>query len=146
VGALGLALAGIPIGATLDASTPGIFAGIAVGRIGCFFAGCCAGRPTSGAWGLWSSDQRIGARRIPTQFLESGLNLFIAAFTLALVLTFGAGRGAALIAGLSMYTLGRQGILRLRVERPRSLRGSAITAAAAGVVLVLSIAYALSAG
>lgn len=146
VGAIGLALAGIPIGAVLDASTPGTFAGIAIGRIGCFFAGCCAGRPTSSAWGLWSSDQRIGARRIPTQFLESGLNLLIAAITLALVLTVGAGSGAVLVAGIALYTLGRQGILRLRIERPRSLRGSAITAAVAAVVFVLSIVYAVRAG
>jgi phosphatidylglycerol:prolipoprotein diacylglycerol transferase len=138
-----LALAGIPIGAVLDASTPGIFAGIAVGRIGCFFAGCCAGRPTSAAWGVWSSDQRIGARRVPTQFLESGLNLLIAAFTLVLVLTLGAGSGAILIAGVALYTLGRQGILRLRVERPRSLRGSAITGALAAVVLLLAVVYTL---
>lgn len=35
-----------------DAILPGLFAGLAVGRIGCFFNGCCYGAPTDLPWGV----------------------------------------------------------------------------------------------
>jgi phosphatidylglycerol:prolipoprotein diacylglycerol transferase len=34
----------VPIGTVLDATAPGVFVGLAVGRLGCFFTGCCAVR------------------------------------------------------------------------------------------------------
>jgi len=37
---------------TLDALAPAIALGTAVGRFGCFFNGCCFGRPTACAWGM----------------------------------------------------------------------------------------------
>ncbi len=67
------ALARTPIGAFLDVSAPALMLGMAVGGVGCFFTGCCAGRPTASRWGVWSSDRRVGMRRIPTQLLESAL-------------------------------------------------------------------------
>src|SRR6266568_2746165 len=66
----GLLLAGIPAGTFFDAAAPGVFFAMAIGRQGCFLTGCCAGRPTASRWGIWSSDGRIGARRIPAQQLE----------------------------------------------------------------------------
>src|SRR5256714_3596256 len=65
----------MPIGVFLDVTLPGLLVAMAVGRVGCFFAGCCGGPPTASRWGMWSSDQRVGARRIPTQLLESMLAL-----------------------------------------------------------------------
>ncbi|MEO0138794.1 MAG: prolipoprotein diacylglyceryl transferase [candidate division WOR-3 bacterium] len=38
--------------ATLDAAIPGITLGIAIGRWGCFFNGCCYGKPTSLPFGV----------------------------------------------------------------------------------------------
>lgn len=45
--ALGSVALGLPLGAALDASAPGLLFGAAIGRIGCFVGGCCAGRPTA---------------------------------------------------------------------------------------------------
>ena len=73
----------IPIGTVLDATTRGIFFAVALGRVGCFFTGCCAGRCTTSRWGIWSSDRRVGARRIPTQLLESGVGLIFGLLSLA---------------------------------------------------------------
>lgn len=140
-GTVALALAQVPIGPFVDASAPGIFFGLAIGRIGCSFAGCCGGRPTGSRWGLWSSDQRVGMRRVPTQLLESGLSLAIALGALAAVLVSAAPRGGIFIASLAVYTLLRQGIRRLRTERPASGRGGALTAAAAFTVLVADLVY-----
>lgn len=45
--ALGSVTLALPLGAALDASAPGLLFGAAIGRIGCFVGGCCAGRPTA---------------------------------------------------------------------------------------------------
>jgi len=139
VAPIALAIGNVPIGVLLDASAPGLFLGLAIGRIGCFFAGCCAGRPTSAAWGVWSSDQRLGMRRIPTQLLESGLALGIALVSLVAVLGSRPLIGGIFVAALALYTLARQGILRLRVERPTSVRGGTLIAAASAVVLIADV-------
>lgn len=113
-----LLAAGLPVGVFLDASAPGIFFAVAIGRIGCFFTGCCAGQPTSSRWGVWSSDRRVGARRIPTQLLESatGLLIGLTATTLVVgeVIPFSGGVFVASIAG---YFGARQILLRLRADR-----------------------------
>src|SRR5256714_12070909 len=84
----------MPIGVFLDVTAPGLLVAIAVGRVGCFFAGCCGGPPTASRWGVWSSDQRVGARRIPTQLLESVLALSLGLLALGAVLGHGPAGGA----------------------------------------------------
>ncbi len=133
-------MSGLPTGAILDATAPGLFLGMAIGRVGCFFAGCCGGPPTTSRWGIWSSDQRVGARRIPTQLMESALALGLGLGTLVEVLTHGPARGAFFVAGLAAYTLGRQGILRLRAEPQQTELSGWATAAAATLVLAFSVA------
>lgn len=128
----------LPIGAVLDASTPGIFAAVAIGRVGCFLTGCCAGRCTASRWGIWSSDRRLGARRVPTQLLESGAGLVIGLVTLSLV----AGSvvpipGVTFAAAFAAYAIVRQILLRLRVERRKSARTVSWTGLAAAVVVVV---------
>jgi phosphatidylglycerol:prolipoprotein diacylglycerol transferase len=114
----------LPIGLYLDATAPGIFFAVAIGRFGCFFTGCCAGRCTRSRWGVWSSDRdsRIGARRIPTQLLESAAGLVIGVVAVLLVLSDALGvQGAVFVAAVAAYFLVRQRLLRLRAERRDSL-------------------------
>lgn len=134
-----LAALRIPIGLFLDVTAPGLLFAMSIGRIGCFFAGCCGGPPTASRWSVWSSDQRVGARRRPTQLLESALALSLGVGTLALVLSHGPGGGAIFVAGVAAYTLVRQGILRLRAERRRTRFGSLVTALVAASVLLAAI-------
>lgn len=116
----GLLLAGIPAGTFFDAAAPGMFFAMAIGRQGCFFTGCCAGRPTASRWGIWSSDGRIGARRLPAQQLESLVCLLIGVAALATFLRFGrAAGGTVFIGAMATYTLARQGLLALRAEPRR---------------------------
>ena len=56
---------GIPPSAAADALAPGLLVGTAIGRIGCFLNGCCAGNPAHGP--LAPGD------RIPTQLIEAVL-------------------------------------------------------------------------
>jgi phosphatidylglycerol:prolipoprotein diacylglycerol transferase len=126
----------VPAGVFLDVTAPGLLIAMAVGRVGCFFAGCCGGRPTESYWGIWSSDQRVGARRIPTQLLESLLALSLGLGVLMVELGHGPAGGAFFVGSLSAYTLGRQGILQLRAEPRKSRLGGLVTAALASLVLV----------
>lgn len=130
----------VPVGVFLDASAPGLLFGLAVGRVGCFFTGCCAGRPTARWWGVWSSNRSVGARRIPTQLMESALALGIGGATLAAVLSTGVHHGTLFVAAVAAYTLVRQGVLLLREERRQSRRGAPVIAAATAVILIVDIA------
>lgn len=133
----------LPIGTFLDASAPGLFFGVAIGRLGCFFTGCCAGRCTRSRWGVWSSNRRVGARRIPTQLLESGAGLAIGAAATLLVLSDALGvPGAVFVAAVAVYVFVRQFLLRLRAE-PHSRIRAQVTAAAAAAVLVADVAVSL---
>lgn len=138
---------GQPIGTVLDATAPGIFFAVALGRVGCFLTGCCAGRCTASRWGIWSSDRRVGARRIPTQLLESAAGLALGIVTLIVVLNGGlVFDGAVFVAAFVGYALVRQALLRLRAERRREQRTLPLTAAAAGLVAVVVAGLSLAQG
>jgi phosphatidylglycerol:prolipoprotein diacylglycerol transferase len=124
-----LLVLGLPVAAFLDAVTPGLFLGVAIGRIGCFLAGCCAGRVTTSRWGVWSSDRRIGARRIPAQILESVAGLTIAAISTLLILTHVPRLdGVIFVGAFAVYLVVRQSLLRVRAERRAFLWRRATTA------------------
>ena len=65
----------------------------AVGRVGCFFAGCCFGRPTDRFWGVTFRDPRstvdqvlLGRPLHPTQLYEALGDLLIAALLYRVVM------------------------------------------------------------
>ena len=108
----------LPVGTVLDAAAPGLFFGVAIGRVGCFLTGCCAGRISRGRWSVWSSDRRIGARRIPAQLLESAAGLILGLAAALLVLDHpGHVSGAVFVGALGVYLVIRQALLRVRAER-----------------------------
>jgi phosphatidylglycerol:prolipoprotein diacylglycerol transferase len=142
-GVPGLLLAGIPVGTFFDAAAPGMFLAIAVGRQGCFFTGCCTGRLTSSRWGIWSSDGRIGARRVPAQQLEALACLLIGAAALAAFLRFGASAaGTVFIGTVAAYTLARQGLLALRDQPRRWSLALPVTITGAVAALIADILIA----
>jgi phosphatidylglycerol---prolipoprotein diacylglyceryl transferase len=137
VAAAAIAGPGIPPGAFLAAAAPALLIGMAIGRLGCFWAGCCSGRPTAARWGIWSSDRRVGCRRAPAQVLEALAALICGVAVLSVVLALGLPRsGPAAVAGLAAYTVARQFILGLRAE-PRAWQyGRRVSAAAAAIALI----------
>jgi phosphatidylglycerol---prolipoprotein diacylglyceryl transferase len=82
---------GLPLWTTCDVFAPGIALGHVVGRLGCFFAGCCYGRPTTVPWAITFTDpfaaQNVGTplnqALHPTQLYEAGAELLILIFLLA---------------------------------------------------------------
>jgi prolipoprotein diacylglyceryltransferase len=78
LGELTKKLAGVKF-STGDALAVALPVGQAIGRIGCFFGGCCYGTPTSVPWGVYGH----GAVRHPVVLYESVLDLVLAAVLFA---------------------------------------------------------------
>jgi phosphatidylglycerol:prolipoprotein diacylglycerol transferase len=81
----------MPIWQVTDVFAPGIALGHVVGRIGCLFAGCCFGKPTSLPWAITFHNE-YAARNVgtplnlplhPTQLYEAGAELLILVMLLA---------------------------------------------------------------
>src|SRR5258705_3362814 len=76
---------GLPLWTTCDVFAPGIALGHVVGRLGCFFAGCCYGKPTSVPWAITFTDPFAAANvgtplnvpLHPTQLYEAGAEALI---------------------------------------------------------------------
>src|SRR5499427_3563335 len=83
--------AGLPLWTTCDVFAPGIALGHVIGRFGCFFAGCCYGRPTTEPWGITFTDTfaasnvgtPLGIPLHPTQLYEAGAEFLILMVLLA---------------------------------------------------------------
>ncbi len=75
----------LPFWQTCDVFAPGIALGQTIGRLGCFAAGCCYGRPTSVPWAVTFTNPEaaanvgtpLGVALHPTQLYESGADLVI---------------------------------------------------------------------
>ncbi len=73
----------LPALATCDAFGPGLALGHAIGRLGCFAAGCCYGKPTSAWWGVTFTNPvaaqlvgtPLGHALEPTQLFEAAVEL-----------------------------------------------------------------------
>ena len=75
----------MPLWSVSDVFAPGIALGHVIGRLGCFFAGCCFGRPTDVPWAV-TFHSEYAARYVgtitgtpihPTQLYEAGAELII---------------------------------------------------------------------
>ena len=61
----------------LDALAPALPLGHTFGRIGCFFNGCCYGRPTDSPIGIVFPNTPGNLPRLPTQLIEAFFNVFL---------------------------------------------------------------------
>jgi phosphatidylglycerol:prolipoprotein diacylglycerol transferase len=75
----------MPLWSVSDVFAPGIALGHVIGRVGCFFAGCCFGRPTDVPWAVTFRSEYaeryvgtiVNTPIHPTQLYEAGANLVI---------------------------------------------------------------------
>src|SRR5437762_4008291 len=82
---------GLPLWTTCDVFAPGIALGHVVGRFGCFFAGCCYGKPTMVPWAITFTNPYAAANvgtplnipLHPTQLYEAGAEALILILLLA---------------------------------------------------------------
>ncbi|MCR5356308.1 MAG: prolipoprotein diacylglyceryl transferase [Lachnospiraceae bacterium] len=80
-----------------------------LGRVGCFMAGCCYGKPTSSHFGVVFPDGCLapaGVSLIPTQLISAAFDLAVAIF---LIIMFKKVRYSGIISGLYLmfYGVGR---------------------------------------
>lgn len=110
----------VPFLKTGDMLVPGAALGHAVGRLGCFAAGCCFGRPTDVPWAVtFTHPDTLAVTNVavhPSQIYEAGLNAALFAALALLARRFpgwiGTGRLAALY--LAGYA-----VIRVLVEATR---------------------------
>jgi phosphatidylglycerol---prolipoprotein diacylglyceryl transferase len=108
----------LPVLTVLDCVAPALALAQAIGRIGCFSAGCCYGKPWDGPWSVVFTDPHTlappGAALHPTQLYTSAALLLI---TGALLLIWKHRR----FAGQIFFTYGLlHGIARVIIEQFRN--------------------------
>ncbi len=126
---------GLPWLRTADALAPGVAAGHAVGRLGCFAAGCCWGKPTNLPWGVEFTSKLahdfvgvpLGIHLHPTQLYESFGTALIAVFLYRRFLRQHA-TGTILGWYLLLYSSFRFFVEFFRADQARPLMGGVISA------------------
>jgi phosphatidylglycerol:prolipoprotein diacylglycerol transferase len=163
-GAGGLLLAsralGLPTGRLLDAAAPAVAAAFALGRTGCFLAGCCFGGVSSLPWavrfpegspahlaqvhaGLVAPGEAVSPVH-PTQLYEVALALAVLALLLRLPEGW-APSGARFALLFTLYPLGRLGNELLRGDDRGALGPLSVPQAVALAALAGSLALWLRA-
>ncbi len=133
----------MPIWTVTDAFAPGIALGHVIGRMGCLFAGCCFGRPTSVPWAItFRSEyaaQNVGTPLNvplhPTQLYEAGAELLILVLLLAFERRGRAFAGRTFWGYLLLYGISRFVIEFYRGD-PRGTIGALSTSQFVSLLLV----------
>lgn len=119
---LGALALDIPVLLLADLTAPGLMFGMALGRLGCFYGGCCTGRMSTHRGAVRSSDRYLLVRRVPVQLLEGGVSAALGVVALAVLLTRDAHpAGVLALATIGGYVLARQLLFSMR-STPRRTR------------------------
>lgn len=94
---------------------PAIALGLAIGRLGCFFQGCCYGTPTSLPWGVNFGDN---IPRHPTQLYESAFMLLMFVYLEKAKNRAGLAPGRLFDLLMTSYFTFRFFVEFIRVEKP----------------------------
>jgi phosphatidylglycerol:prolipoprotein diacylglycerol transferase len=139
-----LAAFGLSFGTFWDLASLTILVGMIVTRIGCLLNGCCAGRPTSGWWGINLPNYKgVWRRRVPVQILEVAWGLIVLAGAALLWgrLYF---QGALFFYVIGAYGAGRFVLESLRDEQDRLMGMSVYKAISTGFVAISLCAFAVA--
>jgi phosphatidylglycerol:prolipoprotein diacylglycerol transferase len=125
---------------TGDLWAPSLALGQGIGRIGCFMAGCCYGRPTGSSWGVLFTNPKslapLNIRLYPTQLFEA-----FSLFAIFLVLIFLHGKrkfeGQIFLWYLILHSTARLFVERLRGDERGLIPGTAMTATQFVALLIL---------
>ena len=123
-----------------DLWAPSLALGQGIGRIGCFMAGCCYGRPTGSSWGvLFTNPKSLAPLNIPlypTQLFEA-----FSLFVIFLFLIFLHGKrkfeGQVFLWYLILHSTARLFVERFRGDERGLIPGSEMTATQFVALLIL---------
>lgn len=134
---------GVPFGRFCDVSVGAVPLVHALGRIGCFFAGCCYGSPYEGPLAITITHPLSYASldpvpRHPVQLYEAGM-LFVLAFAFAVVPAAKVGDGRRALAYAGAYAVVRLIAERFRGDAERGfVVGSVSTSDAISLVVLVA--------
>jgi phosphatidylglycerol:prolipoprotein diacylglycerol transferase len=137
----------LPAWPTADVLAPGVVLGQAIGRLGCFSAGCCWGKPTHLPWAVTFTDLNA-ARQVgtpmdiplhPSQLYES-LAAFLIFFFLLWLAPRKSFQGQVTLAYIALYSAVRFTLEFWRGDAVRGLwlRGTLSTSQILSIVLLLA--------
>jgi len=137
---------------TADALAPGVVLGQAIGRLGCFAAGCCWGKPADVPWAVTFTDvyasRQVGTP-LDTPLHPSQLYESLATFLIFLLLLWLSGRkrfdGQIVLTYVALYSAARFGLEFLRGDPDRGtwFHGALSTSQIIALVLLLGVAILL---
>jgi phosphatidylglycerol---prolipoprotein diacylglyceryl transferase len=144
----------MPMWTVTDVFAPGIALGHVIGRLGCLFAGCCFGRPTTVPWAITFHNEfaaqnvgtPLGVPLHPTQLYEAGAELLILLFLLAFERKGRPFPGRTFWGYMLLYGVSRF-IIEFYRGDPRGMIGSFSTSQFVSLVIVplaLIMLYVLS--
>jgi phosphatidylglycerol:prolipoprotein diacylglycerol transferase len=136
---------GLPLGKTADLWAPAIAIGQSIGRIGCFMAGCCYGKPTDSICGVAFTHPHSLARPLnvplhPTQ-IYSSLSGFVIFFVILVLYSKKKFEGQVFLWLMIMHSTARLAVERFRGDDRGILLGSnmSMTQLVATVILITSV-------
>lgn len=136
----------LPFLKTCDLLVPGLAIGEAIGRIGCFFAGCCYGKPTELPWAVTfthpHSLAKLGVPLHPTQ-LYSSFKALLVFFILIAYRRHKKAEGQLLFLYMLFYAAGRLIIEPLRGDDRGVLILGSITLTQVIALILIPIAIVM---
>lgn len=123
----------------MDMMAPAVAINQGLGRVGCFMAGCCYGRPTDSPFGVIFPDGCLapaGVRLIPTQLISAGFDILLAVFLIFMTRRV---KYRGMISGLYLvlYGVGRFIIEIFRDDIDRGMVGSLSTSQFISIFMVI---------
>lgn len=125
---------------TFDLAAPAVALAQSIGRVGCFLAGCCYGRPTEGALGVVfhsSSYAPAGVKLFPIQLVSSGLDFLNFLLLFAMWRKGGLKRGMVGVTYIITYSAGRFVLEYFRGDLERGAVGALSTSQFIAIFTVL---------
>lgn len=134
---------GLPFLKTCDILAPGLALGECIGRIGCFFAGCCYGRPTDLPWGVTfthpNSLAQLGVSLHPTQLYTSA-HALLAFIILVSFRRVKRADGQIVFLYILLYALGRLIIEHFRGDERGLLVAGYLTVTQTIAIILIPVA------
>ncbi len=137
---------GLALGKIADLWAPGMAIGQAIGRIGCFMAGCCYGRPTDVPWAVTFTNPKCLAPLHeplhPTQLYASisGFIIFLVVYLLYRKRKY---EGQVFLWVLIMHSTARLAMERFRGDNRGLFLGSNVTMTQLVAILILVISVGI---
>jgi phosphatidylglycerol:prolipoprotein diacylglycerol transferase len=139
-GALFLRMTHTPLRPMMDAAAPAIVLGHAIGRLGCFFTGCCYGSECSLPWAVTFTDPRglamLWTPLHPTQLYDALANLVILVILLRMRRPKPHGDGRVFGTYLILYPFMRM-IIEVFRDDQRGFIGPFSTSQLIGIPLII---------